>query len=220
MPTTAAPAPSSASRGFRSQPPRHKPKPPSKARFLAQFIARPGVIGAVAPSSRWLARAMVEGLDLNGAQAVVEFGPGSGAFTDEIVARIGDQTKFFAIERNAPMAEHLRERHPELHVVTGDAGEVVKLAGEQGIKAGGVDCILSGLPWPSFNDELRTRILQAAFNALRPGGELRTFGYHCGLTMRGAWHFRREARRIFSSVTVGPVIWRNLPPAFVYCCKK
>ncbi len=217
MPTTAA------VRSFRPHPPhppRHKPKPPSKARFLAQFIAKPGVIGAVAPSSRWLARAMVKGLDLARADAVVEFGPGSGAFTDEILSQVGLDTKFFAIERNAPMARHLRERHPALHVVTGDAGDVVKLAGEQGIPAGGVDCILSGLPWPSFSDELRTRILEAAAAALKPGGELRTFGYHCGLTMRGAWHFRREARRVFSSVTIGPVIWRNLPPAFVYCCKK
>lgn len=214
MPTTAAP------RTFRTQHPRHRPKPPSRARFLAQFIAKPGVIGAVAPSSRWLARAMVEGLELSKAGAVVEFGPGSGAFTDEILRRIGPQTRFFAIERDAGMAKQLRGRHPSLHVVTGDAGEIVKLAVEHGIEAGGVDCILSGLPWPSFSDALRTRILEAAAAALKPGGELRTFGYHCGLTMRGAWHFRREARRVFSSVTVGPVIWRNLPPAFVYCCKK
>jgi phospholipid N-methyltransferase len=199
---------------------RPAPKRPSRAKFLAQFIVRPGVIGAVAPSSRWLARAMVEGLDLERAGAVVEFGPGSGAFTDEILARIGPQTTFFAIERNEPMAAGLRERHPALHVVTGDAGDVVKLAGEAGVAPGGVDCILSGLPWPSFSNELRTRILEAAFAALKPGGELRTFGYHCGLTMRGAWHFRREAKRVFSSVTVGPVIWRNLPPAFVYCCRK
>jgi len=217
MPTTAA------ARPFRPPNPpvpRNQLKPPSRARFLAQFIAKPGVIGAVAPSSRWLARAMVEGLDLSTAGAVVEFGPGSGAFTDEILTRIGPDTRFFAIERNAAMARQLRERHPLLHVVTGDAGEVVALAGEQGIKAGSVDCILSGLPWPSFSDGLRTRILEAAFAALRPGGELRTFGYHVGLTMRGAWHFRREARRVFSSVTISPVIWRNLPPAFVYCCRK
>ncbi len=190
------------------------------ATFLAQFLKNPGVIGAVAPSSRWLSRAMVKGLDLSQSKAVLEFGPGSGVFTDEILARIGAQTKFLAIERNATMAELLVTRYPLLRIVMGDASEAVSLAAEQGIEANSVDCILSGLPWPSFSDDLRTRILEAAWSVLRPGGELRTFGYHCGLVMRGAWHFRREARRVFSSVTIGKVVWRNLPPAFVYSCRK
>jgi phosphatidylethanolamine/phosphatidyl-N-methylethanolamine N-methyltransferase len=194
-----------------------------KRRFLREFIARPGVIGAVAPSSVHLARRMVEGLDLGRADAVVEFGPGSGVFTAQILPRLGRQTRFFAIERNAAMAALVRDQFPGVTVLEEDAANVDRLCARQGIGIdgeGGVDYILSGLPWPSFSDRLRTDILTAAHRALKPGGMLITFGYHIGLTMRGAWHFRREARRMFSSMTISPVVWRNIPPAFIYRCTK
>lgn len=196
-----------------------------KRRFLREFMARPGVIGAVAPSSVHLARKMVEGLDLAGASAVVEFGPGSGVFTEEILKRLGKQAKFFAIERNAAMAALVRDRFPGTTVFEDNAAHVDRLCaqmgiGEAGTGRGGVDYVLSGLPWPSFNDQLRTEILEAAHRALKPGGMLVTFGYHVGLTMRGAWHFRREARRLFSSMTISRAVWRNIPPAFIYRCVK
>lgn len=199
------------------------PRVPVKRRFLREFIARPGVIGAVAPSSVHLARRMVQGLDLAGADAVVEFGPGSGVFTKQILPRLGRHTRFFAVERNAAMAALVRDQFPGTAVFEDNAAHVDRLCAQQGIGQdgrGGVDYILSGLPWPSFSDQLRTDILEAAHRALKPGGTLVTFGYHIGLTMRGAWHFRREVRRIFSSMSISPVVWRNIPPAFIYRCTK
>lgn len=166
----------------------------------------------------------MEGLNLRGAAAVVEFGPGSGVFTREILKRLGPQTRFFAIERNATMARLVRERFPGVQVYEDSAGNVDRLCAAAGIGdargMGGVDYILSGLPWPSFSDALRTQILEAACRVLRPGGALVTFGYHCGLLMPGAWHFRRESKRLFSGVSVSRVVWRNLPPAFIYRCVR
>lgn len=195
-----------------------------KRRFFREFVRRPAAIGAVAPSSRRLARKMVEGLNLRGAAAVVEFGPGSGVFTREILKRLGPSTRFLAIERNAAMAALVRSRFQGVTVFEENAGDVDRLCAALGIGdaggRGGVDYILSGLPWPSFSDRLRSQILEAAARALRPGGQLVTFGYHCGLLMRGAWHFRREARRLFSRVAVSEVVWRNVPPAFIYRCTR
>ena len=68
--------------------------------------------------------------------------------------------------------------------------------------------------------ETRARILLATAAVLRPGGEFRTFGYHCGLLMRGAWHFRGAVERLFSEVTISEVVWMNMPPAFVYRCVR
>ena len=66
--------------------------------FFRQFLRSPQTLGAVAPSSRRLARVMVGGLPLGTAEAVVEFGPGLGAVTGEILRRKGEGTRFFAIE--------------------------------------------------------------------------------------------------------------------------
>ena len=225
------PAPHAQAAGAAAPPRNGGAKVPVKRRFLKEFIVRPGVIGAVAPSSVHVARKMVAGLDLANAAAVVEFGPGSGVFTGEILRHIGAQTKFFAIERNAAMAALVRDRFPGVVVHEENAANIDTLCAGMGIGEtepgprgregqGGVDYILSGLPWPSFSDQLRTDILEAAHRALKPGGQLVTFGYHVGLTMRGAWHFRAEVRRVFSSMTISPVVWRNIPPAFIYRCTK
>lgn len=82
------------------------------------------------------------------------------------------------------------------------------------------DLIVSGLGWPSIPAAIRDAILEKTAASLAPGQEFRTFGYHIGLTLPGAWGFRKTVRRLFKSVTISPVIWRNLPPAFVYRCVK
>ena len=48
----------------------------------------PRLVGAVAPSSRFLARKMLEGLDLKSGMRIVEFGPGTGSFTGELFHRL------------------------------------------------------------------------------------------------------------------------------------
>lgn len=196
--------------------------------FVKEFIKAPGEVAAISPSSRHLARKMIEGLDFSKARVVVEYGPGLGTFTEFVVKEI-DRTaaaatadhppcRFVAIERNERLAQLLGQRFPKVALYHADAAEVKAICHKEGFDS--VDYVVSGLGWPSFSDDLRTRILEATAEVLRPGGEFRTFGYHVGLLMRGAWHFRRTIRRLFSEVTISKVVWRNMPPAFVYRCVK
>lgn len=195
--------------------------------FVKEFIKSPGEVAAVSPSSRRLARRMIQGLDFSAAQAVVEYGPGLGTFTDAIVIELEraaaktpaqPRCRLIAIERNEKMAELLRRRHPDVALYHDDAANVRAICESEGFQQ--VDYVVSGLGWPSFSDDLRTRILEATADILRPGGEFRTFGYHVGLLMRGAWDFRATVRRLFSEVTISKVVWGNMPPAFVYRCVK
>jgi phospholipid N-methyltransferase len=159
---------------------------------------------------------------------VVEFGPGTGTFTKAVLGALpsrwlkseGGQGRFIAIEFNEALATILHEQYPQITIHNDDAANTLEILRAEGIAPGGVDAIVSGLGWPSFSDEQRTRILEATFAALRPGGEFRTFGYHVGLLMRGAWHFRSEVSRLFREVHISRVVWRNAPPAFVYRCVK
>ena len=72
----------------------------SATRFLREFLSRPATIGAIAPSSTFLAKTMIESLPLSQATAVAEYGPGTGIFTEQILREISADTKFFAIEIN------------------------------------------------------------------------------------------------------------------------
>ena len=51
--------------------------------FFLEYLRHPSTIGAVAPSSRWLARKMIEAIRFNRCKCIVEYGPGTGAFTNE-----------------------------------------------------------------------------------------------------------------------------------------
>ncbi len=48
--------------------------------FLHEFIKHPKHTGAVAPSSKILAKKMVDVIDFNKAKCIVELGPGTGGF--------------------------------------------------------------------------------------------------------------------------------------------
>lgn len=230
VPTTSAP-PSNPARASR------RTSLKGRAAFLREFIKSPGTVAAVAPSSPRLAAAMLRGLDVGSARTIVEYGPGTGAFTRAVLDRIGPAwfagaltspiggaaaptRRFIAIEYTRALADMLGQSHPEITVVHDSAANVVPICEARGVRAGEVDCIISGLGWPSFTDELRSEILEGTAKMLKPGGEFRTFGYHVGLLMPGAWHFRREVRRLFREVHIGRVVWGNMPPAFVYRCVK
>lgn len=207
--------------------------------FLREFVKAPHVVAAITPSSPRLAAKMIAGLDLSRSGVIVEFGPGTGTFTRAVLealpagwlaepgeaharahARADARGRFIAIEFNAALARILHEQYPQVTIHNDDAANVLTILKKEGLAPASVDAIVSGLGWPSFSDQQRTRILEGAHAALRPGGELRTFGYHVGLLMRGAWHFRSEVRRLFKEVHISRVVWRNAPPAFVYRCVK
>lgn len=201
-----------------------RPKPKSRRgprhryRFIKEFITNPFVIGAVAPSSSHLARKMMEDVDLRSAKAVVEFGPGTGAFTDHILPRVPEGCRYFAIELNRTMARIWSSRHPGVKLHRDSVANVDTLCKQEGIEA--VDVIFSGLPWASFDDDLQERVLDATLRVLRPGGQLITFGYRVGTFLPKGRRFYKRLPSYFSSVQRSEYVWRNLPPAFVVRCTK
>lgn len=189
-----------------------------RVRFLAEFVTAPFTIGAIAPSSHRLARKMLEGVDLTGARAVVEFGPGTGVFTDHILPRLPKGCAFFAIELNATMVRLWRSRHPGVKIYRNSVHNVDRLCKKEGIEQ--VDVIFSGLPWASFDPELQDSTLDAALRVLKPGGQLITFGYRVGTILPKGRRFYRRLPEVFTNVERSEYVWRNLPPAFVVRCTK
>jgi len=145
----------------------------SAASFLIEFLRHPTQTGAILPSSQHLAEAMVEWLDLGEAHAVLEYGPGTGPFTPHILRRIGKECRFVAIERNGALAEEFRYRFPGVTLIEDSVENVRAICDGQGIES--VDCIVCGLPWAAFSDELQTRLLDAMMSVLSPGGQFVTF---------------------------------------------
>lgn len=188
------------------------------ARFLFEFLRHPLNTGAIAQSSRSLARSMVQGLDVGDASVVVEYGPGGGALTGEILAHLRPGALFVAIENNPVMYRSFRARFPQVNAYQDSAANVGKILASLGAQY--ADCIVSGLPWASFGDDLQDTLLGATRGVLRDGGRFATFAYLQGLLLPGGRSFKQKLGRHFTDVDRTPVCWRNLPPAFVYQCTK
>lgn len=187
--------------------------------FFREFLRSPGQLGSMFTSGKPLSRKMVQGIGIERARAVVELGPGPGPVTEEILARIPAGCRFVAIERNPELAAAFRERFPRVALHEGDAARVQAICADEGIIPGTVDCIVSGLPFLLFPLATQRRILGAIKSMLRPGGHLAqvTLGAEF---MPNARKFRKVLDGVFPGTRrVGPVL-ANMPPAFVYRCRK
>lgn len=186
--------------------------------FLGAFVKRPFDTGAVAPSSARLAERMTEGMGLAEAETVVELGPGTGVFTRVIQVQLKPQAHFLCLEINPQLAEVLAGRFPRAQVVNDCAENLARH-----LEAGGrssADCVISGLPWAAFKRERQERLLGAVVGALRPGGRFATFAYLHASWLQPGRRFRGLLESRFPRVETSAVVWRNLPPAFVYRCQK
>lgn len=178
--------------------------------FLRQYLRDPRSIGAVAPSWPALARAMVDAIDLQAAHAMIEYGPGTGVFTAELIARRAPGTRIIAIERNADFCAALRTRFrdvPDVTIVEGSAADVARIAADNGVTR--VDYVLSGLPLSSLPKALSEAVLGETADLLGAHGRFVLFQYSRYRRAMLARHFQHiTSRRVLA----------NLPPAYVFAC--
>jgi phospholipid N-methyltransferase len=176
----------------------------------------PGSTGAITPSSRWLAKKIVAQVPIEESKVIVEFGPGTGSFTGAIAERVSPDACFFAIELNPNLARFVTRRFPGVKVYNDSVANISELCACEGVD--GVDCVISGLPWANFPDELQETILDAMIEMMTPGGTFTTFAYLHGLNLPGGRAFRKRLEDRFSTVELTEPVWLNIPPALCYRC--
>lgn len=184
------------------------------AKFLAEFITHPGRMGAFAASSPALANRMADQVDWANAKSIVEYGPGTGTITQELVTRVHPGAKFFAIERSPELAAICRRRLPALNLYEDSAENIVEICRKEGVQQ--LDVVISCLPWASFPEQLQDSILAATMKALKPGGTFVMFGYQMGLYTPAGRRFHTRLPNYFDNIRRTKVVWLNLPPALVF----
>lgn len=186
--------------------------------FIAATLRSPATMGAVAPTSSHLSRHLTSVVPGVGEPVVVELGPGTGTATAAIQQRLDGRGRQLAVEIDPALGELLRRRHPDIEVVVGDAVHLERLLAAHGVT--GVDTVVSALPWSLIERAAQRTILEAAARALRPGGCFATLAYVHALPMTGARRFRGLLGEVFDEVLTTRTVWRNLPPAVSYVCRR
>jgi phosphatidylethanolamine/phosphatidyl-N-methylethanolamine N-methyltransferase len=186
--------------------------------FLRRFLRHPMSVGAVLPSSRYLAGRMVEELGLVPGNRVVEFGPGTGALTAAIAPLIPAGGRFLGIERDPVFVAALRKRWPGLDWTCDSVENLVPIVERFDLMP--LDAIISGLPFASLPRDVTLPILDGAYKALRHGGTFSTFQYVHAYGFPTARDFRREMAVRFGPPFARRLVIRNFPPAFVLSWRK
>ncbi len=157
---------------------RQQRQPPANPRsrrmllFARNFLKYPKLLGSLVPSSPFLVNQLMAKVDWQRASVVVEYGPGIGNITREILQRMRPDAVLVAIELNREFVDYLREeiRDPRLHVVYGSASEVGDILA--GLHLDHADYIISGIPYSTLPDPVRRQIVRESRRLLEPGGAL------------------------------------------------
>ncbi len=138
--------------------------------FARNFVRHPRMLGSIIPSSRFLIKQVLEPIDWARARVIVEYGPGVGSITGEILKHMRPDGHLIAIETNRDFVRFLASALPDprLHLVQGSAAEVNGILERLGLAA--ASYIISGIPFSTMPEELRTDIVRKTRAALEPGG--------------------------------------------------
>lgn len=149
--------------------------------FFRQFRQRFETTGAIAPSSRFLANAMIRPLRsvANRPVRVLEVGPGTGAVTGHLVRHLQAGDQLDLVELNESFVDILKrnfKQDPRYRRVA-EQSRIHSCPIQEYQADAPYDFIISGLPFNNFPPELVDEILASYFKLLAPGGTLSYFEY-------------------------------------------
>jgi phospholipid N-methyltransferase len=154
-----------------------KQLPSGSAIFALNFLKHPLMLGTIFPSSRFLAARVLSRIPWDKCKVIVEYGPGVGQITTEILRRMKADAILVAIELNQDFIRYLRRtiRDLRLQVVSGSAAEVRTVLRQLGQT--NADCIIAGIPFSRLDRLKRREILSETHAVLAENGRLTVYQY-------------------------------------------
>ena len=179
--------------------------------FFRQWLRNPLSVAALSPSSRQLARQMIEQLPA-GSKRVIELGGGTGVFTQALLDHGIAPEALLVLELNEELHHFLSQRFPAVHVVCGDAQKLRSIIRDHGFgRAGAIDAVISGLGLLSMSKATQRGILEGVFAVLSDEGRFIQFTYGPASPVS-----RDLLNDLGLSVRRASIAWMNVPPATVY----
>lgn len=180
--------------------------------FIKQYITKPRTVGAILPSSKYLASQMIKNIDFNSASYIVEYGPGTGVFSEKIIKKRKRHTIILLFESNKEFYDLLKEKYkyePNLYIINDSAEYIGKYIIRYDIPW--IDYIVSGLPFASLPQNVSSNILKQTKKYLKKDGKFITFQYTL---------LKKDfIGQYFNEVNIKREL-RNVPPAYVFCCNQ
>lgn len=169
------------------------------------------MLGSVIPSSRFLVKQLLRNVRWDEARVIVEYGPGVGTISGEILERMRPDATLVVFEINDDFVRMLSQRFsdPRLKVMHRSASDVAEVLAQLGL--GQADYVIAGIPFSIMTPQARRGVLRSTYDALRPGGALLVYQF--------STRVRSDLEEIFGDVRqrFEP---RNILPARLFHCVK
>ncbi|WP_136069160.1 class I SAM-dependent methyltransferase [Modicisalibacter radicis] len=179
------------------------------ALFASNFFKHPKMLGSIIPSSPFLVRRMLSHVDWARTRVLVEYGPGIGTFTKEILRQMHPEAILLVLETNKDFVDYINSAYsdPRMQVIHGSAADIQQVLSERGL--GPVDYVIAGIPFSTLPDEARENILDATRQVISPDGTFLLYQFSPNILP--------SLRKTFSKVTreFEPM---NFLPAHFYRC--
>jgi phospholipid N-methyltransferase len=178
--------------------------------FALNFFRHPLMLGSIVPSSRFLIRQLLKPVDWSQARVIVEYGPGVGVITAEVLRRMRPDALLIAIETNPDFVSYLRDsiKDERLRVVEGSAESVDEILRRYG--QSNASYVISGIPFSTIPAPIRERILLKTCDVLKPGGSFLVYQFSSRV-LEDLQRIFRYVQRQFEPL--------NVLPAHLFFCQ-
>ncbi len=182
-----------------------------KITFFKEAVRTLKTSGTLIPSSRFLVKKILKKIDFSDANVIVELGPGNGIITKEILKKVNPKATLICFEINTKFFEDLQKIDNNQLVVLNASAEHIKSELEK-LNITEVDLVISSLPMAILPKDLSKNITQNSYDILRENGRFVQYQY--------STQFLKPLKKIFNKKVKLKFEPLNIPPAFIYICKK
>lgn len=140
--------------------------------FIKSFIRKPTKVASIIPSSPQLISKVSRKFDFSQPRVIVEFGPGEGCHTREIIRRMHPQSRLILFELDDALAGYLQRQFaddPRIEVIHDTAANLSNALREREIEH--CDYVLSGIPFSILEKNTKRQLLQEVHGCLKPEGK-------------------------------------------------
>jgi phosphatidylethanolamine/phosphatidyl-N-methylethanolamine N-methyltransferase len=189
---------------------KHKRK---RHQFIAAWVRSPMGMGALLPSSRRLARAMVAEIDTSNPGVIIELGAGTGVMTHALLEAGIPPERLLVIERDPKLHELLVAQFPNLTVLCEDAANLQKLLISQNVTK--VCAILSSIPFLTIPKPVGKAIQEQMAKVIGKDGLVVqfTYGIKSPISKKQLENCGMHAKRT-------KMVMTNVPPAHVWVYRQ
>ena len=167
-------------------------------------------VASIFPSSKKTVDYICNLINFNKNLIIVEYGPGNGALTKEILKLMNNHSRIIAIETNKKLALfHKNIKDKKLIVVRDNAKNVENILNKLNIKK--VDYVISGIPFSMINLSDRNKIIKKTKDVLSDKGTFFVYQFKKDI--------EKDLDKYFPNIKKHHEII-NIPPLIIFECEK